>query len=250
MFLKPENKRQEHLHCTLKGGLMKKLLILSLTVASLLCRGSSISYADELTFTNGIDIWLSSSGTADTGNANLGWGRSIGSNARNYDALIKFTDMFGTNALSQIPYGSTINSATLKMWVGYDNNITSSIYMMSYDWNASSTWNTIGSTGGIVPGTNTKATYELQWTGTTDAWSQRSFDLTSSVQEWSGGADEFGWGFTAPRVDNASAMSLNSSVSYRPYLTVDFTPAVAPEPLSALLFVTGGLGLAIFRRKK
>lgn len=217
------------------------------TIAAIVCMAlASAASADVLEFHQGIDLWLSSSNSQDTGNANLAWGRSLGANAKNYDALLKFTDMFG-NGVGQIPLGSAINSAHLYIWIGYDGGLQSFIHQMTFNWNASSTWLSIGSTGGIVPGVNAESTPELDWTGTSDAWSQRSFDLTQSVQDWSDGADAFGWGFTRARSDNVSACSLDyATASYRPYLVVDFTPA--PEPTTLSLLGIGGV-LAIIRRR-
>ena len=199
--------------------------------------------ADTLTFHNGIDLWLSSSNTPDSGNPNLGWGRNVGANSRSYDTLITFTNMFGTE-LDQIPIGSTITSATLNLFMdepAYTR--TSWIYQMTVDWNSGSTWNSIG--GGIIPGANTKSTPEYTWTSTNQPWGWELFDLTNSVQDWSNGADQYGWGFTATRSYVFTACSMNySSPSYRPFLEVDFTaPAPVPEPATMLLLCSG-LGLA------
>jgi len=237
---------------------MKRPLVLVMALVACLAYASS-AHAAVLTFNQGIDLWLSSSGTQDTGNPNLGWGRNLGVNARNYDSLIKFTDMFGAGD-DQIPLESTINSATLYIWIGYDGydgGLTSSIYQMTYDWNATSTWFTIGSTGGIVPGVNAEASPELQWTGTSNAWSQRAFDLTPSVQDWSDGAGQYGWGFTRDRYRAVTALSLDySTPSYRPYLVVDFTPPPPtpdpiPEPSTLTIFgVELCTWVALKRRRK
>lgn len=227
---------------------MRKFLVVAVFSFVFLVNSAPAS-ATVLEFRQGTDLWLSSSGAMDTGNANLGWGRSLGSNAHSFDSLIKFTDMFGEDP-SKIPLGSTIDSATLHMWIGYDGGRTSYIYQLTYDWNALSTWNTIGSPGGIVPGVNAETDPELVWTGTSNNWSQRSLDLTQSVQDWSYGDDQYGWGFTRERYNTVSAMSLDASESYRPYLVVDFTaPVAVPEPSTMLLLMFGIGGLAITGRR-
>lgn len=226
------------------SGTQARTVILGLLVC-LSAQLSPVSHADVIQFTQGVDLWLSSSDVMDTGNPNLGWGRNLGANARNYDSVIKFTDMFG-NDPGQIPAGSIINEAILYMWIGYDGGLESFIYQMTYDWNASSTWTTLGSTGGIVPGVNTQASFEHAWTGTTDDWSQRQFLLTSSVQEWSDGTPNYGWGFTRERYDTVTAMSLDATTpSYRPYLAVDYT---IPEP--ATLALAALSSCLLYRRRR
>ncbi|MDD5255056.1 MAG: DNRLRE domain-containing protein [Candidatus Omnitrophica bacterium] len=231
---------------------MRKTAVLLVLAVGLCLVGYSNAYALTLNFYSGTDLWLSSSGAQDPGNVNLGWGKNPGVTGKKYDSLIKFTDIFGSDPASQIPLGSVINSANLYMWVGYDSGRQSAIHQMTFDWNAASTWNSIGSTGGIVPGVNAVLTPELTWTGISNAWSQRTFDLTGSVQDWSDGAGNYGWGFTRARDAAVTACSLNyATPSYRPYLSVDFTPvAAAPEPASLLLFSLGGGALAFMKRKR
>ncbi|MDD5205823.1 MAG: DNRLRE domain-containing protein [Desulfobacterales bacterium] len=227
---------------------MRRLLIVAV-VGLIFLVNSAPASATILEFRQGIDLWLSSSGKMDMGNVNLGWGRNLGFNARDYDSLIKFTDMFGDDS-SRIPLGSTIASATLHMWIGYEEGRTSYIYQMTGDWTALSTWYTIGSSGGIIPGVNAEADPELLWTGTSNEWSKRSLDLTQSVQGWSNGEDQYGWGFTREKYSTVSAMSLDSSASYRPYLVVDFAPPVAvPEPSIGLLLGCSLAGFVGLRRK-
>lgn len=191
--------------------------------------------ASMVTFTEGIDLWLSSADRADSGNINLGWGRGAG---MNYDSLIRFADMFGPDA-GQIPTGSTIDSAKLYMWVAFDTGRTSYIYQMTSDWDEDSTWSSIG--GGVIPGVNAEPLPELQWTGTTGAWRQRVFDLTASVQAWSDGAGPYGWAFTRARNGTVSALSLDYPLdSYRPYVEVEFI--TVPSPGAALL---AGIGVGL-----
>ena len=66
--------------------------------------------------------------------------------------LLKFDDIFG-NGPGQIPFGATINSATLEVFVQDSSNsaMQMSLYRMLTDWDESvATWNFFGGlTGGI-----------------------------------------------------------------------------------------------------
>lgn len=218
---------------------MKRTCVLLVMVCAL---GLTTANAATTTFTQGIDLWLTSSDNPDTGNPNLGFGRGSTSN---YDSLLRFTSMFGSGP-GQIPLGSTINSATLYMWVNDIVGHNSAIYPMTVDWTAASTWSSIG--GGVLPGTNAAASPAYAWTGTIDPLTLRTFDLTASVQDWSNGQGNYGWGFTGDRSGAVIAQSLDYSVEdERPYLLVDYTAPtpVIPVPASVLLV---GVGLGFCRR--
>ena len=68
--------------------------------------------------------------------------------------LLKFDDIFG-NQPGQIPYGATINSAQLKVFVQDSSNASMqmSLYRMLTDWDESTaTWNFFGGTTGGIGG--------------------------------------------------------------------------------------------------
>ena len=226
-----------------------KMKMLSLVAALALLFVAASVNAETSNFYQGIDLWLSSSNAADTGNPNLGFGRNTsGGKSYIYHSLIEFTDIFGEGT-GQIPYGSTIDNATLNFYINY-GNAERRIYDMTIDWNATSTWNSIG--GGLIPGTNTSLTPVVSWIPSGSVWHWQGFDVTSSLQKWS---DETlaanGWGLWGNALPSTTACSLDyGTVGYRPYLSVAYTPAVVPEPVSTALFLLGGATLAVRRLRK
>ena len=141
-------------------------------------------------------------------------------NSSNADkqALLKI-DIIGTGA-NQVPAGSTISSATLRLkaHVGGDGNL----YRAAEPWSSSSTWNsvgdvmTIGSAVGV--GLNTGQSQE--------------FTVTSHVQAWANGSSNFGWVIKGV-LDDCSAAEIyngNDTSTNRPRLTVTYTPPDTTAP--------------------
>lgn len=221
-----------------------KRTVLTLTVAALCLISTAPAGADILTFTHGIDTWLSSSTpeSGDPSNPNLAFG---GGGSTDYDSLLQFTDLFGAGA-DQIPPGALINSATLHLWVLDSPDHNSAIYQMTTPWNAAATWNSIG--GGVLPGTNALSTPAVSWIGAGAPFQDMAFDLTSTVQNWSNGKPNYGLGLTGDREYAAFALSFDyGTAAYRPSLEVNFVPV----PGAALLAVMGlGLSTRFLHRRR
>jgi hypothetical protein len=103
---------------------------------------------------------------------------------------------------------------------------------MTASWDNNSTWNTLS--GGINPGTDTVTPAVFSFTDRTVG--PKTFTVTSSVQAWAGGANNFGWGIISDASDGfggtndngmALASSENGNVGFRPQLSIDFTPVFA-----------------------
>jgi hypothetical protein len=115
--------------------------------------------------------------------------------------LLRFDNIFGAGP-GQIPFGATINSAILDLFVQDDSNTSMqmSLYRMLVDWNESTaTWNTFGTIGGVQAseGESTDLPPDaLLLDSETDAdrpLTAGVFDVTKSLEYWASGAANFGW---------------------------------------------------------
>jgi hypothetical protein len=118
--------------------------------------------------------------------------------------LLKFEDIFG-NAPGQIPFGSTINSATLEVFVQDSSNASMqmSLYRMLTDWDeTTATWNFFGGTTGGIGGVQASEGESsdlppdavlLDSKITPNSATAGKFDVTKSLEYWAAGANNFGW---------------------------------------------------------
>ncbi|MDO8955221.1 MAG: cadherin-like domain-containing protein [Gammaproteobacteria bacterium] len=140
--------------------------------------------------------------------------------------LIRFDNLFGSGA-GQIPYGSTITSASLTVYATEDGTGTPRLYrMLGLNWNETSTWNTLGS-GVQLNGVEASASAD----SSVDASSpgSRTFTgLAATVQAWASGASNLGWVFTQDGNEWIIASSENGTSGQRPSLSVTYTPPTPP----------------------
>lgn len=177
------------------------------------------------------------------------WGDSVGVATPPYDttlggyfqALLEFD-----GALAGIPTGSTIDSATLTLYVQNPAEELR-IFRMTTPWDGSNaTWNHFGSGapgsgGGITPGTDTFATPDYVGTPSTGL---QNFDVTATVAAWLGGAPNEGWGFLMGNKNRGLLVNSRDSIAGdRPTLTIEFTAPPVPEPGTMVLFGLGFVGL-------
>lgn len=232
---------------------MKKKMILAMLSLLICLSWFSGAHALSLSFNTGIDVLMNSGGGPDTGQQWLFAGQNLNVNkplGLKYDSLIKFNDLFGVNP-GQIPEGSTITSAALHLYLysdvaGYERTL----YQMTEDWNESTRWNTLLGGGGIVPGVNTESSPASEWTGGAfPEW--KDLDVTASLQAWSEGEDQYGWGIWGQKAGTFTVAYINSfnNSSDRPWLEVDYQPPAVPEPGTMLLLLLGVGGVAIRGRK-
>jgi prepilin-type N-terminal cleavage/methylation domain-containing protein len=106
--------------------------------------------------------------------------------------LLCFKDIVGDTD-SQIPAGTKITEAKLKLWlVNHNGNGTISLFRMYVPWTEASTWNSIGR--GITPGRNCDSSTPVTVSpGNTDLVSIE-IDVTDIVQGWING-DYSNYGF-------------------------------------------------------
>ena len=136
-------------------------------------------------------------------------------------ALLRFDNLFGTEAQGRVPVGATITSATLTLFTTNSSAQGGTLHRMRTGWDNSSTWNSL--IGGVqIDGTDAVAAADVV-TGATASGS-RAFDVTASVRAWAGGAANRGWVFDAASSDGWDfASSEAATVANRPLLSVTYT---------------------------
>jgi hypothetical protein len=150
-------------------------------------------------------------------------------------AVIKFLNVFGGGP-GQVPLGSTIISATLKVNC-LDSGNMMKMYRLIEDWaEGQVTWNDRSSgvpwTNGGADGPGSNAGVALDGDCTATGW--RTMDITQFVQEWSDGAANFGIVLTDSGGDGVDFYSSESGSP--PVLTItygsDFQPIQQTQPMS------------------
>lgn len=201
------------------------------------------------------------SGIADTMVANFWPNSNLGNQPSMYSltsgnwesqSLIRFDSLFGSGT-GQIPLGSTINNATLRLYLyGVQNpSQVLGVYNVTTNWTDSSTWNSLG--GGITPGVNAESGASATATNLAVGW--LGIDVASSLQAWANGSlPNQGWAILSETSPWASSLFLSSNygiASFRPTLSVDYTSPVAgaPEP-GSLLLVGSAAVLALGLRRR
>lgn len=143
--------------------------------------------------------------------------------------LLRFDGIFG-DGVGQIPFGSTINSASLSFYViNQDAADTVSLHTMLTNWTENSTWSTLGAgiqTNGVEAVGTPVATFSAGVSG----WNTIG-GLDASVQTWANGGANYGWSLLTanPGADSWTfASSEYSTLNLRPYLVITYTPPEAP----------------------
>lgn len=133
--------------------------------------------------------------------------------------LLYFGDIFGDQPW-QVPLGATITSATLTLNVTDATTDTFGLYRMLTDWTLlpSWSWNSLG--GGIrADGSEALQIADTIVNGIQKG--QQQIDVTSSLQAWSSGADNYGW---ALLMDGSNGWGFTASEgSISPRLTVQYS---------------------------
>ena len=192
--------------------------------------------------TNTYQEGVSYSGTQDTSINSTVPGSSNGATttvsvggAASSTGLIRFDSLFGSGP-GQIPLGSTVHSASLRVNVTSGTSVEStiSLHRVLANWSETSTWNTLGS--GLTRDDAEVATVaDALVSATMSTGFQTITGLEQSLQAWSDGATNSGWALFG---DNATDWTFTSSegatVALRPLLIVDYTaPVVAGTQFAA-----------------
>lgn len=150
--------------------------------------------------------------------------------------LLRFDNIFGSDPLTQVPFGARIDRATLTMSTTDAGDNPTLIYRMLVDWSeATTTWNSL--VNGIDDGTND---VEASFFGSLDGSQDEEFDeidVTTVVQEWANGTSpNYGWAFVATTGngwdwDTSEAANANERPSLLiQYSVVETNCAIIQEP--------------------
>lgn len=171
---------------------------------------------------------------------------SQGSTHRSY---VGFFNIFGEDQY-QIPEGSTITSATLKIVkVSYDGfSGSGTLYKVTGAWTENSiTW-------GNKPGYSSAAGDYRNFSYSYSANRIINLDVTNMVQEWANDtSSNHGWMFTAIQSAGSSsgfASDDYNNASYRPTLTVTYELPVIPVPEPASMILLGIAIVGLIKRGK
>ncbi len=141
--------------------------------------------------------------------------------------LIRFDNIFGSGP-GQIPFGYTINSATLTLEAVDGAFANIDLHRMLVNWNETDTWNLM--TNGLQSGTEYQASADGSVPSPLSTGTKVITGLEATVQAWAYGATNHGWAFITNSTDG---WDFNSSefgtVALRPVLTVDYS---APTTLT------------------
>lgn len=136
--------------------------------------------------------------------------------------LLRFDEIFGSGA-NQIPFGSIINKATLRLYTT-DPGDPVRMLRMRVPWDETSTWNSLGNG---IDQTNDVSGEAFPQEALIDALPNNSYDdidVTASVQAWSNFEPNYGWGFISTGGNGWDfATSENGTEAFRPALIVHYT---------------------------
>jgi hypothetical protein len=238
---------------------MHRYPLLLAVIVFLVVAGPSVAQT-TVTFQQGVGGYTATQDTqirSDQISTNFGGDDTMGVDGDDGGAtiqgLLRFDNIFGTGA-GQIPLGSTITAATIQFRITSSTDTQVTFHRMLRTWSqATVTWDNMGPnpTGGNgiqFDGTDAVQNPDLTFNASTSGQFQ-TFNVLPSLQAWSGGAANLGWG-----MQNAGgngwdfATSENADVTFHPLLSVTYAPI--PEPGTMLLasLGMGTLGLTSYRR--
>ncbi len=160
-------------------------------------------------------------------NSNYATAGYIGVNATSGGhALIRFDNVFG-NGPHQIPFGSTITSATVSLYLsGVASGAgPAAMHRMLVPWQDTATYNSMTTSGPGIQHDNVESRTVADAYANVSVGGTKSFPVTATVQDWANGAAVYGWAIWRNSTVNMNVtLSDNSVVPRRPLLSVTYTP--------------------------
>ena len=142
-------------------------------------------------------------------------------------ALIRFENVFG-NGPGQVPFGSTITSATVKLYlsgVPTSGSNIAQLHRMLVPWQDTATYNSMTTSGPGIQHDNVECRATADALSNVSIGSTKTFGVTTTVQDWANGAPVYGWALWRNNATNMNVTLSNNSVApRRPLLTVTYTP--------------------------
>jgi prepilin-type N-terminal cleavage/methylation domain-containing protein len=140
--------------------------------------------------------------------------------------LLYFKDIVG-DANGQIPQGTKITQAKIKLWyVNHNNDADVYFYRMTVPWTEMSTWNSIG--GGVRPGINCDAGSVVTANLGNNVPETVEIDVTDIVRSWiNGDYENYGFGIINSSNNNiqfAAAENTTGTGAHTPILEVRYHP--------------------------
>ncbi|MDA0282651.1 MAG: DUF4347 domain-containing protein, partial [Planctomycetota bacterium] len=205
---------------------------------------ATIDGSRDITFQNGTNSYTGTedteldSGSADTSKENNTTITVDLDDTGQAQGLIQFGSIFGSGP-NQIPFGSTILSASLQLHVvdpaGAGDQIT--LHRMLVDWNESSTWNSL--TGGISANdVEASSSADSTLADASVTGSVAFTGLASAVQAWSDGDSNYGWAILTNSINGWDIVSSEgATASERPQLIISYSsPPIISLPAGALIY--------------
>lgn len=179
---------------------------------------------DQLGYTGTQDNELREN-TPDTSGGDLAIINVDQQDPNNVHGLLRFDNIVGGGP-GQIPFNSTVNSATLRIWTDDPGSSPMRVMRMLVDWNEASTWNSMVSGLDGTNGTECSALLTFSVSGDNEF---DNLNVTALVQDWVNGAPNYGFGFIPIGTDGWRwATSENADTTLRPTLIVNFTARIEP----------------------
>jgi hypothetical protein len=210
----------------------------------------------DITFQDGIDGYAGTVDTqirSDSVSVDISYGSNAGISIDGDDGspglapnqgLIRFENIIGA-AVTRIPAGSTIHSATLRLTV-FNAGSGLNVHRMLTAWDESSTWNSLAN-GIQTDGTDAESTV-IATVGADNATENvpngtLNLNVTAAVQAWANGSIQHGLALI-PLPNGTNGIDVRTSeysvVAERPALIVNFTAPSLPEVTIAATDASAG----------